>query len=268
MKSPFPGMDPFIEGSGLWGDFHQHLIEAIYIQLADTAPEGFFVRTAMRSYVEMVEQEGKRMHPFLPDVGLHGRQKPGRPPRSGRSAVAEPADVKAPVEMRAFIAAEQREKFVEIYEGAADPRLVTAIEVLSPANKAAGSAGRDVYLRKRQGLMLGYVNLVEIDLLRGGERMPMLDPWPDSPYVLMLARRGRDHYCQVWRGHCDGPLPTLPVPLVQDVPDLSIDLQTMVDTVYRRGRYRQAIDYTRRLSPPLSDAEKALLPAPAKRRRK
>jgi hypothetical protein len=27
MKSPFTGMDPFIEACGLWGDFHSHLIE-------------------------------------------------------------------------------------------------------------------------------------------------------------------------------------------------------------------------------------------------
>ena len=27
MKSPFPGMDPYIEACGLWGDFHSHLIE-------------------------------------------------------------------------------------------------------------------------------------------------------------------------------------------------------------------------------------------------
>ena len=30
MKSPFPGMDPYIEGSGLWEDFHNHLVEGIY----------------------------------------------------------------------------------------------------------------------------------------------------------------------------------------------------------------------------------------------
>ena len=29
MRSPFPGMDPYIEACGLWGDFHQDLIGAI-----------------------------------------------------------------------------------------------------------------------------------------------------------------------------------------------------------------------------------------------
>lgn len=26
MKSPFPGMDPYIEACSLWGDFHNRLI--------------------------------------------------------------------------------------------------------------------------------------------------------------------------------------------------------------------------------------------------
>lgn len=29
MKSPFPGMDPYIEACNVWRDFHHHLIERI-----------------------------------------------------------------------------------------------------------------------------------------------------------------------------------------------------------------------------------------------
>ena len=45
MKSPFPGMDPFIEGCGLWEDFHGHLIEKIFETLAVTVPAKYVVRT-------------------------------------------------------------------------------------------------------------------------------------------------------------------------------------------------------------------------------
>ncbi|MBY0232464.1 MAG: DUF4058 family protein [Gemmataceae bacterium] len=264
MKSPFPGMDPYIEPSGLWEDFHDNLVALIQQHLADTKPPGFYVRSGSRSYIEMVEQEGKRKRPFKPDVGLHSRRKPSKPPRSGRLAMAEPLAPEAPIELRAFIAEEHREKFVEIYEGAIDPRLVTAIEVLSPANKTSGSAGRAEYLRKRQSLMLGHVNLVELDLLRGGERMPMLDPWPDSPYVLMVARRSSDHHCQVWRAGTRTPLPDLPVPLTEGVPDLSIDLQRMADTVYRRGDYHEVLDYSKPLASPLAEGD----PTPKKEKRR
>ena len=55
MRSPFPGMDPYIEACGLWGDFHSHLIEKIGEKLADVAPEHYLVRTGERSYVVLVE---------------------------------------------------------------------------------------------------------------------------------------------------------------------------------------------------------------------
>ncbi|MGH7226663.1 MAG: DUF4058 family protein, partial [Gemmataceae bacterium] len=50
MKSPFPGMDPYIESHDLWGDFHGHLIEGIYEQIAEVVPERYFVRASRRSY--------------------------------------------------------------------------------------------------------------------------------------------------------------------------------------------------------------------------
>jgi hypothetical protein len=51
MKSPFPGMDPFIEGCGLWGDFHDALIQDIKNALAQRVPERYLVRTGERGYV-------------------------------------------------------------------------------------------------------------------------------------------------------------------------------------------------------------------------
>ena len=134
MRSPFPGMDPYIEACGLWGDFHHDLISEIKHALAQAAPERYLVRAGERSYVVLVEEE-------------------------------------------------HREAFVEIYEATPEQRLVTSIEILSPSNKRPRTPGYDLYLRKRQSLLLGDANLVEIDLLRGGSRMPMLDLWPDSPSI-------------------------------------------------------------------------------------
>jgi hypothetical protein len=259
MKSPFPGMDPFIEGSPYWADFHGHLVEALYQQIADTIPERYFVRNDTRNYIQMADDEEKDEHPFYPDVAAHDSNPPrGRDRRSGGEG---------PVEVRAFIADEHRERFVEVYEvDVNEPRLVTVVEVLSPTNKRPGE-GRDLYLRKRQSLMLGYVNLIEIDLLRGGQRMPMLDPWPDSPYVLMVARRDTNHRCKVWRGHSDRPLPSLPVPLASPDPDLRIDLQPMVDAIGRRARYADLFDYSKPAAG-LSPEEYALAAASLKPRRR
>ena len=64
MKSPFPGMDPFIEGSADWGDFHQSLIVRLKGVLMRAVPERYIVRGEYRDRVEMVETEGKEKHKF------------------------------------------------------------------------------------------------------------------------------------------------------------------------------------------------------------
>ena len=91
--------------------------------------------------------------------------------------------------MRALVETEFRETFLEIRELKPQQRLVTSIEVLSPSNKRQDTPGSAQYLRKRQAHLAGQANLVEIDLLRGGPRMPMADDWPDSPYYLLVAAR-------------------------------------------------------------------------------
>ena len=131
MKSPFPGMDPYIEACSLWEDFHNHLIEGIYEHLADTVPERYFVRSGRRSYYVLIESEGKTEHPFVPDVKITIPESSKRPKKSpGGVAVAETATENEPLTLRAFIEEEQREAFVEIYEADPEQRLVTTIEVL------------------------------------------------------------------------------------------------------------------------------------------
>ena len=224
MTSPFPGMDPYIEASGLWGDFHHDLISEIKHALAQASPERYLVRAGERSYVVLVEEEGKTSRPFLPDVSVttERREKPSR--RKAVAAVAGPALATGPVVMRAFIEEEHREAFVEIYEATPEQRLVTCIEVLSPSNKRPHSPGWDLYLRKRQSLLLGDASLVEIDLLRGGQRMPMLDPWPASPYFILVARARRYDLCQVWPAFLQVPLPSVPIPLARPDPDIVLNL--------------------------------------------
>jgi hypothetical protein len=258
MKSPFPGMDPYIEACGLWGDFHSHLIERIGEKLADLAPEHYLVRTGERSYVVLVESGGETRHPFLPDVSITALRNRKKGSKKGGTALAEPAGDADPVTMRALVQEEHRETFVEIYEASAGQRLVTSIEVLSPSNKRPGTEGWELYQRKRQSLLRGNVSLLEIDLLRGGQRMPMFDPWPDSPYALLVARAGAP-LCRVWRAHYRRPLPVTPVPLAKPDSDIPLDLQPMIDEIYQRFRYQRSIDYGKPLKPPLDVAETAWL---------
>jgi hypothetical protein len=266
MKSPFPGMDPYIEGCSLWRDFHLHLIAKIGEFLADSVPEQYLVRTGERSYVVLVESEGQKSHPFFPDVSVTSSRRRKKAAKKGGTALAEPGDAAEPVTMRAFIQEEHREAFVNIYEDSPEQRLVTSIEVLSPSNKSLGTKGWKLYLRKRQSLLLGKANLVEIDLLRGGQRMPMLDPWPEGPYTLLVSRANAG-LCRVWPAHYRRPLPPVLVPLAKPEADIRLDLQPMIAEIYHRFRYERSIDYSRPLDPPLDPADSAWLKTQMQARR-
>ncbi len=260
MKSPFPGMDPYIEDRGLWADFHTKLIGEIERALAPLLPERYFIQTGERAYVVLAGTNGKEERPFYPDIRVVAALEQERiPDASGRVAVVEPAAEIAAVTMRAFIDEHFRENFIEIYENDSEIRLVTCIEVLSPSNKRRGTEGWEQYRRKRNVLLLGSANLVEIDLLRGGQRMPMVEPWPDSPYYLLVGRQSDVPHCRVWPVHVHHALPEIPVPLASPDPDVPLALQPLIETIYERSRYARRIDYTKLLDPPLPPEQVAWL---------
>jgi hypothetical protein len=267
MKSPFPGMDPYIEQCGLWDGFHNRLIYKIDETLAQILPQGYIIDTAVRSYIVLIETRGKTERLVKPDVAVikgAERKKPGK--RKGGGAATE---TRAPAEslpMRAFIAEKFEEMFVEIYAQREERILVTCIELLSPSNKRPNTEGWQEYKRKRQALLLGRANFVELDLLRGGDKMPMLDPWPDSPYTVLVCRQDRAPYCRVWPAHFRHRLPVIPVPLLDPDPDLTLDLQPLVDQIYALGRYDEQIDYTQPLTPALSNPDAAWLREQLQRR--
>ena len=190
MKSPFPGMDPYIEAMGyLWGDFHNELIGEMKRAVSIALPRNYYARICRTVLHRPHRVRGEGGTPFR--AGCQGHGSAGRQTES-RTRQREYGDRRGGSRvgsLRAFIEEEFRETFIDIYElQEPEHRLVTSIEVLSPSNKVRGSKGWQRYLRERQALLLGKANLVEIDLLRGGTRMPMLDPLPASPYYLLVAR--------------------------------------------------------------------------------
>ena len=85
-----------------------------------------------------------------------------------------------------------------------------------------------------------------------GERMPMLDPWPNSPYYLLVSRADHAPSCRVWPAYFCRQLPEIPVPLEPPDADLTLALQPMIEAVYARSRYGRRIDYAKPLVSPLS----------------
>src|SRR5581483_2259371 len=235
------------------------LITEIKRRLAPQLPPHYLVRQGERPYVSLVEEEGKEKRSFVPDVSVTSRQ-PGAPRRPPGAAVAEPAvETEDAVLMEAFIAEHFRETFLEILEPRADEPLVTCIEVLSPSNKRRGGEGWELYLRKRQALLLGQANLVEIDLLRGGTKFPMRGPWPDSPYTLLVCRQPSAPTCKVVKALYRKRLLPLSIPVRPPDPDVTIDLQPMIELIYEVSRYDVTIDYRKPLDPPLPPEDAAWL---------
>jgi hypothetical protein len=105
-------------------------------------------------------------------------------------------------------------------------------------------------------LRAGSVNLVEIDLLRGGQRVFMA-PAEQIPH----ARRTPYQAC-VWRASRPGtwehyafpmekPLPAIPIPLRKQDSDVYLQLQPLIEQCYENGRY-ETLDYRQPPVPPLS----------------
>jgi hypothetical protein len=240
MPSPFPGMDPYIESSSRWGDFHGSMIAAIRNDLNTRLPEGYVA--SMELYVWFHEPEASQERQQLePDVYVVKKGRRSKV-KAGSLSDAPPATiVLAPVERR-------RHKYIEITDLKSN-RVVTAIELLSPANKKAGE-DREAYLAKRSEFLEGKVNLVEIDLLRGGRRMPLSDPPPEmGDYYVMICRAWQYPRAGFWSFTVRDPLPEVPVPLSKGQPAVKLPLRPCMDQAYDGGRYSTLLDYGEPLKP-------------------
>lgn len=252
MKSPFPGMDPYIEGPRIWSDFHGDLAGEIRAELNRHIRPSYFA--ALTPYVtyDTIEVAQARTQGIYPDVGVWkgGAQSP---------AVVAPVESVESVSVESMVALEiPLELFSVEIRTAGDEMLITSIEILSPVNKRRNHDAHVDYLRKRRDLLRSSAHLLEIDLLRGGERPPLEIPVPDAPYYVMLSRATTRPHVKVWPIPLNARLPVVPVPLLEPDPDVLLDLGAIVASVYERGGYDARINYREPVPPPaLSEQEAA-----------
>jgi hypothetical protein len=136
-------------------------------------------------------------------------------------------------------------------------RVVTVIEVLSPTNKQPGEDGLDAYIEKRTEYLCTGTNLVEIDLLRGGARLPMSRRLPPGDYYVYVGRVHRKPRCQVIGWPWRRPLPAIPIPLLPDDQEAWTNLQELFQTVYEQSFYVRRLPYNQPVVPPLSTDDEA-----------
>jgi hypothetical protein len=129
--------------------------------------------------------------------------------------------------------------------------VVTIIELLSPWNKTP-EAGVAEYLTKRANVLYSSANLVELDLLLGGMRLPTLEPLQMGDFYAFVTRPQVLPEVDVYAWTLRDPLPSLPIPLADDEPSVTLDLQTAFTTTYDRAGYDYSLDYSEEIRPALS----------------
>lgn len=250
MAYPFPGMNPYLERASLWPDVHLELIRAVRYVLSQSIPARYYISAEERTYISAGDPDS-----FVgrPDVAIVGAPQTGIAPAPSLAVNGAPATVLLPVPD------EVRERFLEIRETETH-RVITVIEILSPANKAPGE-GRRQYEAKRQQVLMTFTSLVEIDLLRGGEPLPA-SPQERSDYRILVSRGWERPRGLLYGFSMAQPIPTIPVPLQQGEEELSLALGELLPQIYTDVYYERRIDYA--LSPPppeLTDEQSAWLDA-------
>lgn len=249
LKSPFPGMDPWLEGH--WLDVHQRLCTYICDQLQEQLPSDLCSRLEERI---VLEDEGgvaiQHRHPDVLVVEDEGGASSGS--LAVRVATADPDRIVVDVASEPI-----RESYIEIVDAQTRSRVVTCIELVSPTNKRAGQ-GRETYLEKQAECLSARVNLVEIDLTRAGSRREIF-AWlgtasPQPTYVAGVRRAPRMDRVEMHEFPLDRPLKPIRIPLRPSEADAVLELQPLLEQAYTRGRYG-SLDYSRPPDPPLTGTE-------------
>ena len=261
MPSPFPGMDPYLEAPHIWPDFHHKLASELGTELNESLPSPYYARLEMRSELGITE-EGKSRQRIIPDLAVV--RHPRRQSTPGGAAVVDRPrrDISTSLE---FVVHDDavRHHFVEIRDSSEGHKLITLIEILSPSNKRHGP-DRQSYQAKQREVLESDAHLIEIDLLRSGDRvlpdinLAAMIHHLDQPadYLVLVNRawrRAGGLAYQVFPCALREWLPCIPVPLKQGEPEVPLDLQFVFNRAYDGGPYRRgAVDYARPPEPPLS----------------
>ncbi len=243
MPSPFPGMDPFIEGQR-WQDFHASFINDLADLLMPAVRPRYVVDVEQYVYLAREDEDPDRH--LEPDLSIiEGTAEA----TTEFGTAAPPATALAPAVYTIPSSRRQRQRFLTIRDREFR-KVVTVIELLSPTNKTPGD-GCTEYLVKRDNVFHTPANLVEIDLLRRGQRLPTREALAPADYYAFICRTERLPKVEVYTWTLRDRLPAIPVPLAGGEPDVSLDLQAAFTKTYDRSGYDYALDYHRAVDPPL-----------------
>jgi hypothetical protein len=223
-------MNPYLEQESVWHDFHERFCPVAAEMLTTQVRPHYIVKIDEHVYIHELPAEARQ---FLSraDVALT-RPPAGTDSGSTGQVVTAPARVRLPpvdVERLSFVEIEDRES----------RQLVTAIELLSFSNKYAGP-DREQYLAERGQLLASAAHFVEVDLLRGGPRLPVED-LPECDYYAMVSRGEERFSAGLWPVQLPDRLPVIPIPLRPPHGDARLDLQKILHRIYDAAGYEDYI---------------------------
>lgn len=244
MKSPFPGMDPYLEPH--WPGLYTQLVLLATAELNRLLPDDLVARPEERLSIESSEE---LLRAVAPDVAVY--QPEGTDISEGGLAISAPYKLVVEAEPTT-------ERFIRIIR-ADNGRLIAVIEFISPANKM--SNGLEQYLQKRDELLAGGVHVVEIDLVRRGNWRGLLRPHlcpieAVTPYRVTIRVGGR-RSAYLYPISLREPLPEISIPLRPGDKELKLALQPLLDQAYENGRYGRTFDYGHPPDPPLEEDDAA-----------
>jgi len=251
MPSPFPGMNPYLENPKMWQQVHKRLIVEIANAMNPKIRPKYRIEIEERVY-ETNPSDGDSLLVGIPDDVVVQTAAKSSPYPESNVAVAPP--LSQPIKVTLSLPTTVKEWYLEVKE-VASGEVITAIEILSPKNKAAGE-GRKSYQSKRQKVLTSLTNLIEIDLLRRGKKM-VADIALKSDYHILVSRSRDRPQADLYAFNLQDPIPSIPLPLAEGEIEPTIDLQELLNSVYDCGSYDLVIDYKNEPIIPLAKGDRS-----------
>jgi len=239
-------MDPYLEHPSLWPDAHNRLIAALADDLSARVAPRYYVGLERRTYWLKADDLVFIGRPDIAVAATTAASVCASPPATTSVTVLE---VDVPMQD------EVSENFLAIHE-VKTGKLITILELLSPGNKLH-KQGREEYERKRGYVFRSWTNLVEIDLLRAGDPMPVIGAQVQSDYRILVSRGLQRPRAALIAFTLRQPIPAFTLPLLPGDDEPEVALNRILYALYQRARFDLRLDYTQAPVPPLAEADAA-----------
>ena len=250
MPSPFPGMDPYLEHPDFWQETHHWLISAIADSIMPQIRPKYEIAIKQSIYKnDTNDYNNNSLLVGIPDVTIKRQSNTLNVPNRSLAI----ATLTVPTMVKVPIIEKIKQTYLEVRE-MTTKQVVTAIEILSPVNKRSGE-GRITYLKKRQSILGSLTNLVEIDLLRKWESMPIFNNSIQSDYRILVSPKNRRPFAELYAFNLRDSLPIFPLPLREEDVEPIVNLPEIFAGIYDRAGYDYRIEYDREPVPSLSEED-------------